>query len=145
MAGSPPEKGSPSAENRRADPRYVGKDLGTQCAHAGERWERLAFWPSSTPIHNATTFVYDRAEDLDDVVWRRKAGYSYSRAGSPTASALERVRLPEGSDGSDAQCRARGAGPHRRSVMTMSASVRRATAASSRRVSRSRNTRRAIT
>jgi hypothetical protein len=71
MSGPEPEKGSPSAENRRADPRYVGKDLGTPCAHAGERWERPGFWSSSTPIHNATTFVSDRAEDLDDVVWRR--------------------------------------------------------------------------
>jgi cystathionine beta-lyase/cystathionine gamma-synthase len=28
---------------------------------------------------------------LDDVVWRRKPGYSYSRAGSPTTAALERA------------------------------------------------------
>jgi hypothetical protein len=74
VAGPPSEPGSPSARSRRADRRYVGKDLGTQCAHAGERWERPGCWPSSTPIHNATTFVYDRAEDLDDVVWRRKPG-----------------------------------------------------------------------
>ena len=87
MAGPKPEPGSPSAPTRRPDPRYVGKDLGTQGAHAGERWERPGFWPSSTPIHKATTFVDDRAEDLDDVVWRRKPGYSYSRAGSPTTSA----------------------------------------------------------
>jgi O-acetylhomoserine/O-acetylserine sulfhydrylase-like pyridoxal-dependent enzyme len=90
MAGpSPP--GSPSAANRRADARYAEKDLATQCVHAGERWERPEFWPSSTPIHNATTFIYDRAEDLDDVVWRRTAGYTYSRSGSPTTSALERA------------------------------------------------------
>lgn len=80
MPGPLPVPGSPSAENRRADPRYVGKDLGTQCAHAGERWERPGFWSSSTPIHNATTFVYHRAQDLDDVVCRRKPG-SEPRAG----------------------------------------------------------------
>jgi cystathionine gamma-synthase/methionine-gamma-lyase len=91
MAGLPPVPGSPSAQNRRPDPRYVDKDLATQCAHAGERWGPPDAWPSSTPIHNATTFFYDRAEDLDDVVWRRKAGYSYSRAGSPTTAALERA------------------------------------------------------
>ena len=91
MAGLPPTPASPSAANRRADPRYAGKDLGTQCAHAGERWDRPAVWPTSTPIHNATTFVYDRAEDLDAVVWRRTAGYSYSRAGAPTPAALERA------------------------------------------------------
>jgi O-acetylhomoserine/O-acetylserine sulfhydrylase-like pyridoxal-dependent enzyme len=59
MTGPPPETGSPSAQNRRADACYAQKDLATQCVHAGERWERPAFWPSSTPIHNATTFVYD--------------------------------------------------------------------------------------
>jgi cystathionine gamma-synthase/methionine-gamma-lyase len=91
MAGPASPSGSPSAANRRRDARYVDKDLATQCVHAGERWERPELWPSSTPIHNATTFFYDRAEDLDDVVWRRKPGYSYSRAGSPTTSALERA------------------------------------------------------
>jgi cystathionine gamma-synthase/methionine-gamma-lyase len=91
MAGPSSPSGSPSAANRRQDARYAGKDLATQCVHAGERWERPELWPSSTPIHNATTFFYDRAEDLDDVVWRRKPGYSYSRAGSPTTSALERA------------------------------------------------------
>jgi cystathionine gamma-synthase/methionine-gamma-lyase len=91
MAGPLPEPGSPSAANRRADARYAEKELATQCVHAGERWERPALWPSSTPIHNATTFFYDRAEDLDDVVWRRKPGYTYSRSGSPTTSALERA------------------------------------------------------
>lgn len=91
MAGLPPQPGSPSAQNRRGDPRYADKDLATQCVHAGERWERPEGWPSSTPIHNSTTFFYDRAADLDDVAWRRKPGYSYSRAGSPTTSALERA------------------------------------------------------
>ena len=42
----------------------------------GERWERPGFSSSSAPIHDATTFVYDRAEDLDGVVSRRKPGYS---------------------------------------------------------------------
>jgi cystathionine gamma-synthase/methionine-gamma-lyase len=91
VAGPESQPGSPSAANRRADLRYAEKDLATQCVHAGERWELPRLWPSSTPIHNATTFFYDRAEDLDDVVWRRKAGYSYSRAGSPTTAALERA------------------------------------------------------
>jgi len=42
MTGPPPETGSPSAQNRRADARYAQKDLATQCVHAGERWERPA-------------------------------------------------------------------------------------------------------
>jgi len=79
------------SENRRADPRYVDKDLATQSLHAGERWERGNFWTSSTPIHNSTTFFYDHAQDLDDRVYYREPGYVYSRGGSPTSTALERA------------------------------------------------------
>ena len=79
------------SENRRADTRYVDKDLATQCVHAGERWEKQYFWTSSTPIHNSTTFMYDSVYDLDDRVYSRKPGYVYSRGGSPTNSALERA------------------------------------------------------
>lgn len=38
------------SEHRKADPRYVDKDMATQCLHAGERWEKQYFWTSSTPI-----------------------------------------------------------------------------------------------
>ncbi len=79
------------SENRRADARYIDKDLATQCLHAGERWERQYFWTSSTPIYNSTTFFYDSAQDLDDRVYYRKPGYVYSRSGSPTHTALERA------------------------------------------------------
>jgi cystathionine beta-lyase/cystathionine gamma-synthase len=79
------------SENRRADSRYIDKDLDTQCLHAGERWERQQFWTSSTPIYNSTTFFYDSAQDLDDRVYYRKPGYVYSRSGSPTSTALERA------------------------------------------------------
>jgi cystathionine beta-lyase/cystathionine gamma-synthase len=79
------------SENRRADTRYLDKDLATQCLHAGERWERQAFWTSSTPIYNSTTFFYDSAQDLDDRVYYRKPGYVYSRSGSPTNTTLERA------------------------------------------------------
>jgi cystathionine gamma-synthase/methionine-gamma-lyase len=79
------------SENRRADDRYLDKDLATQCLHAGERWEKQSFWTSSTPIHNSTTFFYDQVQDLDDRVYYRKPGYVYSRGGSPTNTALERA------------------------------------------------------
>jgi len=79
------------SEHRRADTRYVDKDMATQCLHAGERWEKQYFWTSSTPIHNSTTFFYDCAQDLDDRVYYRKPGYVYSRGGSPTNTALERA------------------------------------------------------
>jgi len=79
------------SENRRADPRYVDKDLATQSLHAGEGWEKETFRTSSTPIYNSTTFFYDHAQDLDDRVYYRKPGYVYSRSGSPTSTALERA------------------------------------------------------
>ena len=79
------------SEHRRADARYVDKDLATQCLHAGERWEKQCYWTSSTPIHNSTTYYYESADDLDDRVYYRKPGYVYSRSGSPTNTALERA------------------------------------------------------
>ena len=79
------------SENRRADARYLDKDLATQCLHAGERWEKGYFWTSSTPIHNSTTYFYDNVQDLDDRVYYRKHGYVYSRSGSPTNTTLERA------------------------------------------------------
>jgi cystathionine gamma-synthase/methionine-gamma-lyase len=79
------------SENRRADTRYLDKDMATQCLHAGERWEKQFFWTSSTPIYNSTTYFYDSARDLDDRVYYRKPGYVYSRAGCPTSTALERA------------------------------------------------------
>jgi cystathionine gamma-synthase/methionine-gamma-lyase len=79
------------SENRRADGRYIEKDLATQCLHAGERWEKQFFWTSSTPIHNSTTYFYDSVQDLDDRVYYRKPGYVYSRGGSPTNTTLERA------------------------------------------------------
>jgi cystathionine gamma-synthase/methionine-gamma-lyase len=79
------------SEHRRADERHAGRDLETQCLHAGERWEQQYYWTSSTPIHNSTTFFYDSAQDLDDRVYYRKPGYVYSRGGSPTNTTLERA------------------------------------------------------
>jgi cystathionine beta-lyase/cystathionine gamma-synthase len=79
------------AENRRADARYLDKDMATQCLHAGERWEKQVFWTSSTPVYNSTTYFYDSAQDLDDRVYYRKPGYVYSRGGCPTNTALERA------------------------------------------------------
>ncbi len=79
------------AENRQADERYLHRYMETQCVHAGERWEKYDFWSSSTPIYNATTFLYDGYAQLEDRLFYRKPGYVYSREGSPTSTALERA------------------------------------------------------
>jgi cystathionine gamma-synthase/methionine-gamma-lyase len=79
------------AENRQADGRYLHRHMETQCLHAGERWEKYDFWSSSTPIYNATTFLYDSYAQLEDRLFYREPGYVYSREGSPTSTALERA------------------------------------------------------
>ncbi|HOG46534.1 MAG TPA: PLP-dependent aspartate aminotransferase family protein [Anaerolineae bacterium] len=87
------------AELRKADPRYADKALETQCLHAGERWEKQDFWTSSTPIYNGTEYFYDTIQERDDRVYYRKPGYTYSRGGSPTSTALERaISTLEGAD-----------------------------------------------
>jgi len=84
---------------RRADSRYIDKGLETQCLHAGERWEKQDFWTSSTPIYNGTEYYYDTVEERDDRVYYRRPGYTYSRGGSPTTTALERaISTLEGAD-----------------------------------------------
>ncbi|MGD8624781.1 MAG: PLP-dependent aspartate aminotransferase family protein [Anaerolineae bacterium] len=80
-----------NAEIRRPDPRYLDKGLATQCVHAGERWPEDRVWTSNTPIYRSTTYFYDQAEDLDDRMFNREAGYIYTRGGNPTQSALERA------------------------------------------------------
>jgi cystathionine beta-lyase/cystathionine gamma-synthase len=79
------------ADLRKPDDRYVHRHLATQAVHAGERFEKAAAWTSSTPIYNSTTYFYDTAQDLDDVVYYRRPGYIYSRYGTPTHTALERA------------------------------------------------------
>lgn len=87
------------AELRRADSRYINKGLETQCLHAGERFEKQDFWTSSTPIFNGTEYFYDTVEEREERVYYRKPGYTYSRGGSPTTTALERaISTLEGAD-----------------------------------------------
>jgi cystathionine beta-lyase/cystathionine gamma-synthase len=80
-----------NADIRRADPRYAGKGFATQCVHAGERWPEARVRTPNTPIYRSTTYFYDSAEDLDDRLFNREAGYIYTRGGNPTQSALERA------------------------------------------------------
>jgi cystathionine beta-lyase/cystathionine gamma-synthase len=79
------------SEHRRADTRYLDKELETQCLHAGERWEKHDIWTSSTPIFHSTTYFYDSFQELEDRIYYRKPGYVYSRGGSPTNTTLERA------------------------------------------------------
>jgi cystathionine beta-lyase/cystathionine gamma-synthase len=85
---------------RGADSRYAVRRLATQCVHAGEREVvETGYRGSNTPVHYSTTFTYDSMQTLDDVLQRKRAGYVYSRYGTPTNSALERALATlEGAD-----------------------------------------------
>ena len=48
------------------------------------------------PIHTSVTYGYDDVQDLVDIFQNKKKGYTYSRQGNPTVSALEnKVTLME--------------------------------------------------
>ena len=63
--------------------------LSTIAVHAGDRRKPDEFIPVTTPIYNASSYFYDRIEDLDKVFRNEKKGQAYSRYGNPTTKALE--------------------------------------------------------
>jgi cystathionine gamma-synthase/methionine-gamma-lyase len=78
----------------------------SQVVHAGDRKrERLAAIPSTTPIHLATTYFYETAEQLDRIFGHEEEGPSYARYDNPTNRALEDLTTAlENGHGSLATC-----------------------------------------
>jgi len=78
----------------------------SQVVHVGDRKrERSTAIPSTTPIHLASTYVYDTAEQLDRVFGHEEEGPSYSRYENPTNNALEElVAALENGHGALATC-----------------------------------------
>ena len=78
----------------------------SQVVHVGDRKrERSRAIPSTTPIHLASTYVYDTAEQLDRVFGHEEEGPSYSRYENPTNNALEElVTALENGHGALATC-----------------------------------------
>ncbi len=73
--------------------------LSTLAVHAGDRKKPGEYVPVTTPIYHASSFFYDRMEDLDRVFGGEQEGQSYSRYGNPTTDALEeQVAALEGGD-----------------------------------------------
>ncbi|MBV9759200.1 MAG: PLP-dependent transferase [Acidobacteriaceae bacterium] len=64
----------------------------TQVVHAGDR-KRVsgAPAPSTTPIHLATTYLYESTARLDRVFGHEEEGPTYSRYSNPTNDALEEL------------------------------------------------------
>ncbi len=66
--------------------------LSSRAVHSGDRKRSSSGWtPVTTPIHTATSFIYNEMEDLDKVFAREIPGQSYSRYGNPTSEALEEL------------------------------------------------------
>lgn len=63
--------------------------IQTKAVHAGDRKKAGAGIPSTTPIHTASTYLYEKIEDLDRVFGRETPGFSYARYDNPTNAALE--------------------------------------------------------
>jgi len=78
----------------------------SQVVHAGDRKrERPTAIPSATPIHLATTYFYETAEQLDRIFGHEEEGPSYSRYENPTNTALEELTTAlENGHGSLATC-----------------------------------------
>ncbi|MGI8989375.1 MAG: trans-sulfuration enzyme family protein [Bryobacteraceae bacterium] len=65
--------------------------MNTAAVHAGERKHTGSFVPVTTPIHTASSYIYDKMEDLDRVFGGEMPGPAYSRYGNPTNDALEEL------------------------------------------------------
>ena len=60
----------------------------SKAVHFAERKRGNGCVPSTTPIHTATTYVYDSMEELDRIFAGEQEGQSYGRYDNPTRNAL---------------------------------------------------------
>ncbi len=65
--------------------------IHTKAVHEGDRKKPGPAVPTTTPIYTATTFAYEKMEELDRIFGREVPGYSYSRYDSPTSAAVEEL------------------------------------------------------
>src|SRR6266481_960097 len=69
----------------------IAVQIHTKAVHAGDRKKPGPAVPTTTPIYTATTFAYEKIEELDRIFGREIPGYSYSRYDNPTNAALEEL------------------------------------------------------
>jgi cystathionine beta-lyase/cystathionine gamma-synthase len=65
--------------------------IETLAVHSGDRKPAPGAVPVTTPIYAASSFFYEKLEDLDRVFAREMDGYSYGRYHNPTNAALEEL------------------------------------------------------
>jgi cystathionine gamma-synthase/methionine-gamma-lyase len=66
-------------------------NLHSKAVHTGDRKRTGSWVPVTTPIHTATSFIYNDIDDLDRVFAKELQGQSYGRYGNPTNDALEEL------------------------------------------------------
>ncbi|MBM3727789.1 MAG: PLP-dependent transferase [Acidobacteria bacterium] len=66
-------------------------NLDSKVVHAGDRKRTGGHVPVTTPIYTASSFFYDRAEQLDRVFAMEEDGFAYARYANPTNAALEEL------------------------------------------------------
>lgn len=64
------------------------KGFGTLCLHEGFEVEKHR--SHLTPIYNASTYIFESAEQAENLFTGREEGYVYSRFGNPTITEVER-------------------------------------------------------
>lgn len=75
------------------------RDLSTRILHA-DRTSGAEHGATHKPLHIATGYGYERAEDLTAVFQGERSGYVYGRQGNPTTAALEaKISLMENAVG----------------------------------------------
>ena len=83
------EKKNVGDPRREADSRLADSRLSTLCVHAGDGRRGEEPYPSAVPVYQATTYYFENASSLEEMLAGSRDGYAYSRWGSVTNSALE--------------------------------------------------------
>jgi cystathionine gamma-synthase/methionine-gamma-lyase len=82
------EPNTETTEAATSTPASPRRKPHTAAVHAGERATQPRFRPTSTPIYNTATYLYDTAAELDEA-FEADPSFVYTRHGNPTIHALE--------------------------------------------------------
>lgn len=66
-------------------------NIETKAVHAGDRKKAGPHVPVTTPIYTASSYFYDKVEELDRIFGHEAEGFCYARYDNPTNAALEEL------------------------------------------------------
>lgn len=76
-------------DKRGVDSRLAGARIDTVCQHAGDGPVGTEPYPGVVPVFQATTYYFERASSLEEMLEGKREGNAYSRWGTVTNAALE--------------------------------------------------------